>query len=66
MSECQHHEYCDDCGSQAYCARNLRCKLMECPTCGGRGSVNPLTAPAGFFCTSTTDCPACDGTGEMP
>lgn len=37
----------------------------ECPTCNGRGTVNPLTAPKGFFCVSTTDCPSCDGTGEM-
>lgn len=38
----------------------------ECPTCKGRGTVNPLTAPEGFFCVSTTDCPMCDGTGECP
>lgn len=38
----------------------------ECPTCHGRGTVNPLTAPEGFFCVSTTDCPACDGSGECP
>lgn len=37
-----------------------------CPTCHGRGTVNPLTAPEGFFCVSTTDCPACDGSGECP
>lgn len=38
----------------------------DCPTCGGRGVVNPLTAPEGFFCVSTTDCPTCDGSGECP
>lgn len=42
-----------------------------CPICNGRGTVNPLTPlPAyiekDFFCTGTTDCPACDGSGEMP
>lgn len=36
-----------------------------CPTCEGRGTVNPLTAPKSFFCTSTTDCPHCDGTGRF-
>jgi DnaJ-class molecular chaperone len=38
----------------------------KCPTCNGRGTVNPLTAPRGFFCVSTTDCPTCDGTGDCP
>lgn len=38
---------------------------FDCPTCKGRGTVNPLTAPAGFFCTGTTDCPTCDGTGKI-
>jgi DnaJ-class molecular chaperone len=28
-----------------------------CPTCKGRGTINPLTAPKGFFCVSTTECP---------
>jgi DnaJ-class molecular chaperone len=37
-----------------------------CPVCKGRGTVNPLTAPNGFFCVGTTDCPVCDGTGEGP
>jgi len=38
---------------------------LSCATCRGRGTVNPLTAPADFFCASTTTCPHCDGTGEM-
>lgn len=38
---------------------------FKCPVCCGSGSVNPLTAPKGFFCTGTTDCPACDGSGEI-
>lgn len=38
----------------------------SCPTCHGRGTVNPLTAPEGFFCVGTTDCPTCDGSGECP
>jgi DnaJ-class molecular chaperone len=38
----------------------------SCPTCKGRGTVNPLTAPKNFVCFATTDCPTCDGTGEMP
>jgi DnaJ-class molecular chaperone len=38
---------------------------FKCPVCRGGGSVNPLTAPKGFFCTGTTDCPACDGSGEI-
>lgn len=37
----------------------------ECPTCKGRGTVNPLTAPPGFFCVGTTDCPKCDGSGSL-
>lgn len=37
-----------------------------CPTCHGRGTVNPLTAPKDFFCVGTTDCPTCDGSGECP
>lgn len=37
----------------------------ECPTCKGRGLVNPLTAPDKFFCVGTTDCPDCDGTGRF-
>jgi hypothetical protein len=36
---------------------------FQCPTCHGRGTVNPLTAPADFFCVGTTDCPTCDGSG---
>lgn len=35
-----------------------------CPTCRGSGTVNPLTAPKGFFCVATTDCPHCEGSGE--
>lgn len=38
---------------------------LSCPTCKGRGVVNPLTAPADFFCVGSTDCPHCDGTGEI-
>jgi DnaJ-class molecular chaperone len=40
----------------------------KCPTCGGRGTVNPLTPnlPQGFLCLSTTDCPNCEGSGECP
>lgn len=37
----------------------------NCPTCKGRGTVNPLTAPAGYFCTGMTDCPDCDGSGQI-
>lgn len=37
----------------------------SCATCKGRGTVNPLTAPAGYFCTGTTDCPDCDGSGSI-
>lgn len=37
-----------------------------CPTCKGSGTINPLTAPPGFFCAVPTTCPDCDGTGEMP
>lgn len=33
----------------------------ECPTCLGRGTVDPLTAD--HFCTSTATCPDCDGKG---
>jgi len=39
---------------------------LDCPTCNGRGTVNPLTAPENFFCVGTTDCPMCDGSGECP
>ncbi len=38
---------------------------FDCGTCRGTGFVNPLTAPADFFCTGTTDCPSCDGSGRM-
>jgi hypothetical protein len=38
---------------------------FKCPTCKGRFTVNPLTAPQGFFCVGTTDCPTCDGSGEL-
>lgn len=38
---------------------------FTCPTCNGSGTVNPLTAPPGFFCAGTTDCPSCDGLGEV-
>lgn len=39
----------------------------RCPTCDGRGTVNPLTAPErpGFFCVGTTLCPDCEGSGEF-
>jgi DnaJ-class molecular chaperone len=40
-------------------------KDCECPYCKGTGYVNPLTAPPDFFCVSTTECPACDGSGEI-
>lgn len=52
---------CDECGKRAE-----DCRCFECSTCKGRGTVNPLTAPPGFFCVGTTDCPDCDGTGEIP
>lgn len=35
-----------------------------CQTCKGTGIVNPLTAPAGFFCTTSTTCPHCEGSGD--
>ena len=38
---------------------------LSCPTCRGRGTVNPLTAPKDFFCVGPTECPHCDGTGEI-
>jgi len=38
---------------------------IPCPTCKGRGTVNPLTTPSWYFCVSTTTCPACEGTGEF-
>lgn len=53
------YDHCRDCTSFSYCARNNRCKHVERPTCGGRGVVNPLTAPASFFCTGTTDYAVC-------
>lgn len=38
-----------------------------CPTCEGRGTVNPLTPanrlPSDFLCLGTTTCPRCDGDG---
>lgn len=37
----------------------------QCPTCKGKGTVNPLTAPADFFCVGVADCPHCDGTGRL-
>lgn len=38
----------------------------KCPTCNGRGVVNPLTAPEWFFCVGSTTCPTCEGTGDCP
>jgi DnaJ-class molecular chaperone len=38
----------------------------KCPTCHGRGTINPLTAPPGFFCVSTEECPTCEGSGDCP
>lgn len=40
-------------------------ELEPCPTCKGRKTVNPLTAPdrPGFLCLGTTLCPDCDGSG---
>jgi DnaJ-class molecular chaperone len=51
---------CDECGK-----RVEDCRCFECPTCRGSGTVNPLTAPQGHFCVGTTDCPTCDGFGEI-
>lgn len=65
MTDRERYDHCRDCTSFTYCRRNNRCKHFECPTCNGRGVVNPLTAPSGYFCTGTTDCPSCDGTGEI-
>lgn len=38
---------------------------LTCPTCKGKGIVNPLTAPAGVFVVGVSDCPTCDGSGEI-
>lgn len=39
----------------------------ECPTCRGRGTVNPLTPnlPKDFLCLGTQTCPCCDGSGHV-
>lgn len=42
---------------------------MTCPVCGGAGIVD--TSPPGVEHTAPwlltdTDCPRCDGTGEIP
>jgi hypothetical protein len=50
--------WCFECGQ-------IDCRCDDCPTCKGRGTVNPLTAPPDFFCVGTTDCPHCDGRGTM-
>lgn len=62
----------DDCPCDAekrtdpHCAAAGMCvREWPCPTCKGRGTVNPLTAPKDFFCVSTTECPSCEGTGEL-
>ena len=39
-------------------------EYLRCHVCDGQGTVNPLTAPKGFFCVGTTTCPICEGTGE--
>lgn len=43
------------------------CVCFECPTCHGTGLVNPLSRVRAkdFFCVATTDCPDCDGSGEI-
>lgn len=38
---------------------------MDCPTCRGNGTVNPLTAPPNYPVFTTTTCPTCDGTGSF-
>jgi DnaJ-class molecular chaperone len=38
---------------------------LPCSCCGGTGTVNPLTAPPGFFCAGVEDCPLCDGAGNV-
>lgn len=50
-------------GMCAVCANE---ETPACPTCKGSGHVNPLTAPKGFLCIGTTECPDCDGSGDMP
>lgn len=55
---------CDDCPHPNGCPG--LCENEICPTCMGRGTVNPLTAPKDFFCVGTADCPDCDGTGVLP
>ncbi len=54
-----------------WCISNRDCFIQQdqwptCPTCNGSGTVNPLTAPAGFFCVSTAECPTCEGSGGCP
>jgi DnaJ-class molecular chaperone len=53
-------EECRECGKPIYA-----CRCFECPTCHGRGTVNPLTAPQGYLAITTTTCPTCDGSGEV-
>lgn len=36
---------------------------LSCPICNGSGFVDPLTSPE--FCASVTECPECEGTGEI-
>lgn len=55
---------CQDVGGGLACMDCMDDGDDECPTCNGRGTVNPLTAPADFFCVGTTTCPRCDGSGE--
>jgi len=49
----------------AYWANEDEGQSSQCPVCHGRGTVNPLTAPKGFFCAGVTDCPMCDGDGDI-
>lgn len=32
----------------------------------GKPEPGKMTAPKGFFCVGTTDCPTCDGSGDCP
>lgn len=52
--------YCRQCDRSA----DDFCPDCDCTTCRGTGQVNPLTAPEGMLCLSSTDCPHCDGTGD--
>lgn len=57
---------CDACDGEGIGGDDDFEEDQECPTCRGKGTVNPLTPnlPEGFLCLGTDTCPRCEGSGR--